>query len=230
MFASAPTIDGPACIIGITGFRAFRHLLETTMKHFDTAMFAGALAILAGLAGCGVAPPMSRPAIMSARLSAADVVPPVTGEASGTVDATLNRQTNVLSWIITFAGLSGPVTAGRFHGPAVAEGKAGVVLPMTGGLTSPIRGSATLTASQAADLTAGKWTLNLHTAARPDGEVRGRVTVPPCPSIQAPSAAMADSNAGPTSQIWWLNVDIDLQSPLSDGCYEMRLLARAGPG
>jgi hypothetical protein len=42
-------------------------------------------------------------------------------------------------------------------------------------LLSPILGSATLTAQQAAELTAGKWYLNLHTAANPDGEIRGQV-------------------------------------------------------
>jgi hypothetical protein len=34
-----------------------------------------------------------------------------------------------------------------------------------------------LTASQAADLSAGKWYVNLHTAANPGGEVRGQVSV-----------------------------------------------------
>ena len=79
--------------------------------------FAVSIGLLAGLAGCAVTPPMSRPTAMTARLSAVGAVPPVISEA-------------------------------------------GVVLPVTGGLT----------------------------------------------------------------------VDIDLQSPLSDGCYEMRLLAHAGPG
>ncbi len=228
MFASARTNEGAACIIDITGQRTFLDLLETSMKPFGTATFAGALVMIAALAGCAVTPPMSRPTAMTARLSAASEAPPGTSVAGGTVDAILNRLTNVFSWTITYAGLSGPVTAGHFHGPAIEERNAGVVLPVTGGLTSPIRGTATLTAAQAADLTAGKWYVNLHTAARPDGEVRGQITVPPCTASQ-PSGADMGEKAGPTSQIWWLTVDIDLQSPLSDGCYEMRLLARAGP-
>jgi hypothetical protein len=56
---------------------------------------------------------------------------------------------------------------------------AGVVVPMTGSLTSPIRGKATLTAAQAADLMAGKWYVNLHTAANPNGEIRGQFPAPP---------------------------------------------------
>ena len=229
MFASARTIDGPACIIAIAGPRIYFHPLEATMKPARTAMFAGALVILAGLAGCAVTPPMSRPTAMTARLSAVGAVPPVISEAGGTVDATLNRQTNILSWTIIYGGLSGPVTAAHFHGPAIADGNAGVVLPVTGALTSPIRGTAALTASQVADLTTGKWTLSLRTAARPDGEVRGQVIIPPCASSRPTGDDVVD-DAGPKSQIWWLTVDIDLQSPLSDGCYEMRLLAHAGPG
>ena len=37
-------------------------------------------------------------------------------------------------------------------------------------------GSATLTDAQAADLTGGKYYINIHTAANPGGEIRGQVT------------------------------------------------------
>jgi hypothetical protein len=40
---------------------------------------------------------------------------------------------------------------------------------------SGAKGSATLTDAQAADLTAGKYYINVHTAAHPDGEIRGQV-------------------------------------------------------
>ncbi len=52
---------------------------------------------------------------------------------------------------------------------------AGVVVPFKGSLASPITGSATLTDAQIADLEAGKWYVNLHTAAHPAGEIRGQV-------------------------------------------------------
>ena len=44
-------------------------------------------------------------------------------------------------------------------------------------LASLITGSATLTDVQAADLMAGKWYFNLHTAAHPGGEIRGQVSL-----------------------------------------------------
>ncbi len=71
--------------------------------------------------------------------------------------------------------MTGPVTAGHFHGPAAAGANAGVVVPFAGSLASPITGSATLTDAQIADLKAGKWYVNLHTAANPGGEIRGQV-------------------------------------------------------
>jgi CHRD domain len=40
---------------------------------------------------------------------------------------------------------------------------------------SPIEGTATLTENQAADLLAGKWYANIHTAANPGGELRGQM-------------------------------------------------------
>ena len=42
-------------------------------------------------------------------------------------------------------------------------------------LSALAKGSATLDDAQAADLSEGRWYLNLHTAANPDGEIRGQV-------------------------------------------------------
>jgi len=123
--------------------------------------------------------PNSNTSAMTTRLSGASEVPPVTSSASGTVEANLNKRTSELSWTVTYSGLSGPATGAHFHGPAMAGANAGVVMPITGSLTSPIRGVASLTAAQAADLMAGKWYVNLHTAANPNGEIRGQLPARP---------------------------------------------------
>jgi CHRD domain-containing protein len=49
------------------------------------------------------------------------------------------------------------------------------VVPFTGNLASPIKGSATLTDTQIAQLEAGKWYVNIHTAANKGGEIRGQL-------------------------------------------------------
>ena len=93
----------------------------------------------------------------------------------GEVDATLDTATNKLVYTVPYMGLSGDATAAHFHGPAAVGVNAGVVVPIKGALASPIHGETTLTAEQAADLMAGKWYFNVHTAANPGGEVRGQL-------------------------------------------------------
>jgi hypothetical protein len=80
-----------------------------------------------------------------------------------------------LSWKLNYSGLSGPATAAHFHGPAEPGKNAGVAVPISN-TASGSEGSATLTDAQAADLTAGKYYINVHTAANPGGEIRGQVT------------------------------------------------------
>jgi hypothetical protein len=70
--------------------------------------------------------------------------------------------------------LSGPVVGAHLHGPGEAGKNAGIALPFKT-VQSPIEGTATLTENQVADLLAGKWHANLHTAANPGGELRGQM-------------------------------------------------------
>ena len=110
----------------------------------------------------------------SASMSGANEVPAVTTSGAGMAQATLDKDTNVLKWKISYSGLTGPATAAHFHGPAAAGSNAGVVVPFTS-VASPIEGRATLTAAQVADLMAGKWYANVHTAANKGGEIRGQM-------------------------------------------------------
>ena len=135
------------------------------------------LAAAVSIAGCSWMPGMSSDTMsMKNALTGAQEVPPVTTSGSGTVDSTFDKSTNTLTWTVTYSGLSGPVTAGHIHGPAAAGANAGVVIPFTGNLLSPITGKATLTAAQAADLAAGRYYVNLHTAKNPGGEIRAQLT------------------------------------------------------
>jgi len=121
----------------------------------------------------------AEPAKLGSRLSGAAEVPANMSTGSGTLDATLDRDTSILTWRVTYSGLTGPVTAAHFHGPAMPGENAGVVVPFASSTTSPIEGQATLSAAQLTELLAGKWYVNLHTAAHPGGELRGQVTITP---------------------------------------------------
>jgi hypothetical protein len=113
---------------------------------------------------------------MKATLSAAAEVPPTTSAGTGSADIDYDAATKKLSWKLTYSGLTGPATAAHFHGPAGPADKAGVAVAIPNATTSPVEGSAVLTDAQAADLTAGKYYVNIHTAANPGGEIRGQVT------------------------------------------------------
>jgi hypothetical protein len=113
---------------------------------------------------------------MKATLDGASEVPPTTTAGKGAADIDYDPATKKLSWKVTYSGLSGPATAAHFHGPAEADKNAGVKVPIPNATSSPAEGSATLTDEQAADLMAGKYYVNVHTAANPGGEIRGQVT------------------------------------------------------
>ena len=114
-------------------------------------------------------------------LTGNQTVPAVETPGMGVANIKYDPATRVVSWDITYAGLSGPVTMAHFHGPAGKGENAGVVIWLTkqgSPADNPITGQATLTPEQAKDFSAGKWYVNLHTKDHPAGEIRGQV-VPP---------------------------------------------------
>jgi hypothetical protein len=143
-----------------------------------TRSFLLAATVLA-LAGCGGMMTSAKPSNMvdfKGTLSGANEVPAKQTAGTGTFEVTLNKDNYQLHYHVVYSGLSGPATAAHFHGPAAAGANAGVVMPFKG-YTSPIDGDATLTPAQAADLLAGLWYINVHTAANPGGEIRGQVVM-----------------------------------------------------
>jgi hypothetical protein len=114
-------------------------------------------------------------------LSGAQEAPPVETAGSGTADLTYDPATRVVTWTISYGGLSGPATMAHFHGPGAVPGKAVVMVWLSkqgSAAESPIKGEATLTPEQAQQFTAGEWYINVHTQAHPAGEIRGRVPPP----------------------------------------------------
>ena len=114
-----------------------------------------------------------------ATLTSAAEVPANDSKGSGTLTASYDTASKKLTYTATYKDLTGPAAAAHFHGPADAKTNAGVVVPVpapaSGAMASPLKGEATLTDAQAADLAAGKWYFNIHTAANKGGELRGQV-------------------------------------------------------
>jgi hypothetical protein len=137
-------------------------------------------ACLAGIAAWA-APTLAAPVSFKVPLTGAQQVPPVQTAATGTADLTYDPATRVVTWNVSYSGLSGAATMAHFHGPA-AEGKNGppaIWLAEKGTtVANPIKGQTTLTPEQAQQLTAGEWYINVHTQANPNGEIRGQVLPP----------------------------------------------------
>jgi hypothetical protein len=110
--------------------------------------------------------------LYTAMLSGADETPPITTSATGNAQFVLDAERTSLRYEAMFSGLS--ATASHIH--LGAMGMAGPVLyPLT--LVSPTlaKGSQTVTPDDLLNLDAGLLYINAHTAANPNGEIRGQI-------------------------------------------------------
>lgn len=129
---------------------------------------------LLGVLLIAASPALAEKLTMKVPLSAAAEVPPNSSPATGSADVTFDTASKLLTWKITYSGLTGPATMAHFHGPGEAGKNAPVVVPIPNPASSA-EGSATLNDAQAADLMAGKYYINVHTDANKGGEIRGQV-------------------------------------------------------
>jgi CHRD domain len=114
------------------------------------------------------------------QLIGAAQVPPVTTAGKGTADLTWDPSTRVVTWDITYSGLTSPVTMAHFHdAPVGKNGPVAVWLSKQGTAPNgPIKGKVTLTPAQATQFEAGDWYVNVHTRDNPAGDIRGQVLPP----------------------------------------------------
>jgi CHRD domain-containing protein len=132
-----------------------------------------------GLAGC-----MQQQSTMAAKtvtykahLTAKDEVPPNASTATGDGTFVFNPATKELSWDVTFSGLSGPALASHIHGPGEPGKNADVLIlfEIPKAPAGAIKGNTFLVTEQVNDLQAGKYYVNIHTAANKGGEIRGQL-------------------------------------------------------
>ena len=99
----------------------------------------------------------------------------VTAQPTGDVSGSFDTSTHKLDFTVTYGGLSGPVVAAHFHGPAKPGQNGGVMVPIDKPYDSPITGSVTFNAKQTRALEHGLVYVNLHTEAHPNGEARAQL-------------------------------------------------------
>ena len=119
---------------------------------------------------------------LSGALTGAQSVPATPSTATGTLSGAYNSTSKVLTYSVTYSGLT-PIYA-HFHigTPTTARGPVTVSFPFNNatndGYVSPITGTATLDGTQETALLGNAFYVNLHSAAYPsDGEIRTQVAV-----------------------------------------------------
>lgn len=145
------------------------------------AMSRRALAFSALLALVGSGSAWADPMSFKVPLNGGECVPAVETSGSGTADITYDPATRVVTWNISYGGLSSPSTMAHFHGPAKAGQNGPHVIwlsPEGSAPPNPITGTATLTPDQAQQFMSGQWYVNVHSQSHPAGEIRGQV-IPP---------------------------------------------------
>lgn len=135
------------------------------------AAVAGALASAAARAD-DLGPPIHFVAEMSADEQSAYTE----SDGKARAEFVLERATLRLSWTLTYSGLTSAPVGVAIHGPQSPGGNAGVLIDMgTGGIRSPLRGSAILTDGQLEYLLTGRTYVNLRTRKYQPGELRGQI-------------------------------------------------------
>ena len=88
----------------------------------------------------------------------------------------------MLTWTLSYSGLSGPATMAHFHGPAAAGKNGPPVIwlsPKGSPVQAPIKGEATLTPEQAQQFTAGEWYISKRRSNNPSEERPDLPVAPP---------------------------------------------------
>jgi len=154
---------------------------------------AAAIVFAAAISSCGGGGDDGTPAaavsthiIRSATLTSAQEFPAPpnpNANATGRGAVVVNRTTREITGAATFSGLSGAPNLAHIHNAAAGSAGSPIITltltndgDVTAGTASVPPGT-TLDATQFAALEAGNLYFNVHTAANPNGEIRGQITI-----------------------------------------------------
>ncbi|MES1214325.1 MAG: CHRD domain-containing protein [Bacteroidota bacterium] len=108
----------------------------------------------------------------------AQVVPATSSAATAVMTGTYNSTDNTLTGTLTWSGLSGAPTAIHFHGPA-AVGRNNIaqfnLVKIPAVASGTMNFQSAFTGSQQGTLISGGFYFDIHTAAFPNGEIRGQI-------------------------------------------------------
>ena len=125
-------------------------------------LFISLLFIGASLVSCKKDEVVSSDVKFMAMLSGAEEVPAVTTTATGMLDGVFNKETKILTYTLTYSGMT--PTAWHIHKAAKGT-NGGVVFALGTTFSSPFKNvTIALTADQEADLMAGNYYVNFHSA------------------------------------------------------------------
>lgn len=155
-----------------------------------------ALVVLAaiGLGGSGVV--SAAPVTIQGTATGANEVPAVTGAGAVVVRFTFDDATKVLTYTATVNGISTTeVTAAHIH--RGARGVNGpIVYTLSATSFSNVSGSINLTDADVADLKAGNFYFNAHSAQNPGGFARLQLNLPAAAPAPAPTPRVAPPTTG----------------------------------
>lgn len=106
-------------------------------------------------------------------------MPAVVSNGVGAFAGTYDPSSMVLTYNVTFSGLTDAATAAHLHFGDTKHKTAAPTVPFTStpsAASGTFSGTATLTSMQADSLKAGKLYANIHTKNNKDGEIRGNLT------------------------------------------------------
>ena len=117
-------------------------------------------------------------------MSGAQETPPAATTAIGSLDVSYSKSTKMLTYKVTWSGLTGNPVAMHIHGLAPVSYAAGIVqtilsapnaslFPASGSYSGSLLADGVVV--KEVDILNGLYYLNIHTAAYPGGELRGQI-------------------------------------------------------